>query len=452
MDETAGSGKGASSLRGRRLCPTERGFWKFDQAASANAVVSARIRGSLTDAALREALAALQARHPYFQARIEVDDRGQPFFHFGDVGPLPLRVVHRPADEWVDAFEEELNEKVPWQEGPLARCALVRHSGEELTLLLAIHHAVSDGNSGALAMRDLVQACRRTMLGASPGLVPLDDIRSVEARLPARLWSLLGLRVTGEFVAEEVRLRAKAGAPFKVPRAREAPFHARRVRCLPRALDAAKTAKLAARAREEGTSVYGALSAAMLLGALEATGATRPRHMSLGSPVNLRKVLVPPVGDDVGDYASMVAYREVVSPDASFWALARSVRGQVARRLERGDAPLMLDFFEGIFRLLGGPAATPIEIAERWEKQVVSSMVMSNMGRLDLGLDAGPLSVEAMHICGALSVLGDFGAVTTTFEETLRWMFVWIDPLIGSSTAERLVSAITGRLEQAMAD
>ncbi|HEU4535902.1 MAG TPA: hypothetical protein VFS00_17380, partial [Polyangiaceae bacterium] len=38
---------------GRRLCSTERGIWKFDQAASMNTAAAVRVRGPLDEAVLR---------------------------------------------------------------------------------------------------------------------------------------------------------------------------------------------------------------------------------------------------------------------------------------------------------------------------------------------------------------------------------------------------------------
>jgi hypothetical protein len=378
--------EGAPLLAGRPLCHVEKGLWKFDQAAPMNIAAAARIRGPLTEAILRTALAALRARHPYLRARIEVDARGGPSFQFSSVGPIPLRVVQGEQEGWIHEFDSELNERIPCGQGPLGRCVLVRHGSDDVTVLLTVHHAASDGESMRAMMRDLLHACGQVASGLPPGLLPLDDIPSVEARSPQKLWSKAGVRLTTAFVAEEIRLLAKHGAPFKVPRDHDVPVHLRRFRSIPRCLDKARTARLLARAKAERTTVHGALCSAMILGALREAGVSRPERVTLVSPVNLRSVLVPPVGDNTGYYVSMMPYRAAVRPDVPFWDLARSVREQMAPGLSRGDAALLLEMLDGVFHLLRGHLITPVELASRWEN-----------GRLDDPEQPGPAGLRAQH-------------------------------------------------------
>jgi NRPS condensation-like uncharacterized protein len=361
-----------------------------------------------------------------------------------------LRVVYGPHQGWVDELERELNDRFRQDEAPLVRCVLLRHEHEDMTVILTMHHVISDGDTMMYAMRDLLQASSRAALGLSPELLPLNDIRSVEERLPRRLWSKDGLRLLIDFVSEEVRLLAKYGAPFKVPRDRDEPVHGRRFRCSHKTLDETKTARLVARAKNERTTVHGALCSAMILGALHESGVTQETRVALVSPVNVRDNLVPPVGEDAGYYVSMMTYRAGVRPDVSFWELARSVREQMAPFLARGDGPLMLELLDGVFHLLRGHVITPFELAARWEKAVSGSMILSNLGRDDCEFDSGLLSIDALYVCASLSCLGDFGSVAHTFRGRLTWTFVWADPLFEPQRAERLISGIIDRIEQAL--
>ncbi|WP_394842052.1 condensation domain-containing protein [Pendulispora brunnea] len=434
----------------RRLCHTEKGLWKFDQAAPANTCVAARIRGVLAESALREGLSALRARHPYLRAAFGLDGSGEPVFQFERSADIPLRVLDTTPDGWLSEFEDELNDRFPALNAPFARSVWLRHAPDDHTVMLTVHHAASDGFSLGLAMRDLVRATARAASGSPARLEPLRDTRSVEERLPHRLWSRRGIRLLGRFVAEEARLSAKYGAPFKVPRDRPARVEGRRFRCIPRIFDESTTRRLLARAKAENTTVHGALAAAMILGAFREASIARPTRVALGSPINLREALVPPVKESLGYYVSMVPYRAAVDPHASFWQLARSIREQMSLGIARGDAPLMLDLFEGVFRLLRGHSASPSEIAARWDRTVVNSMILSNLGRQDFGLENGPLSVEAVYFCAAMSVLGDFGSVANTFRDRLIWTFIWAEPLIGSTRAHRLMDFTAERLLQAL--
>lgn len=444
--------KSAISTDLRQLCRSEQLLWKFDQAAPLNGTVTARIKGPLTEAALRAGLAALQARHPYLRTRIEVDASGRPSFRLNSVGPLPLRVVDTPEDTpedtWVHELERELNEQFQWQDGPLGRCVLLQHGPENATVLLTLHHTICDGQSVLLAMRDLLQAAGQATLGQRPELPPLDDTRSVEDRLPHGLLSKKGFAFLRNFLSQEIRLRSKYGVPFEIPKDQEVPVHARRFRCLPTIWDEARTAKLVSRAREEGTSVHGALCAATVLGALHDSGVTRPVRVFLGSAANLRDSLVPTVGDDVGYYAASLPYAGVVRPDVPFWDLARSIREQLLHGQSQGVGLMTLDMGSHLYRLFGAHRASPPELADRWSK-LVTGLGVSNMGRQDLPIGSSPLSVEALYIAAALSAFAHFATSAMTFRNRLVLSFLWADPVVGQERVERLASAIAGQLDQA---
>ncbi|WP_394829979.1 condensation domain-containing protein [Pendulispora rubella] len=437
------------SVSSRKLCRSEAMLWKFDQAASINGTVTAKIKGHLTDAALRTGLVALQARHPYLRTHIDVDERGAPWFRFDKAGPLPLRVVTIAEPEWVAELEREANDKFRWSDGPLARCVLLRHGPEDATIFLTMHHAICDGQSILFAMRDLLESTARAARGEAPELSVLEDVRAVEDRLPAKLFSRKGAGFLYDFVSDEIRLRMKYGAPFRMPRDEEVPLDARHFKCRPTVLDEERTAKLLARARAEGTTIHGALCAATILAILRDAGVSRPVQVFLGSAVSVRNDLVPAVGDDVGYYASSQPYRAPVDPDASFWDLARSVRGQMIRGRSRGDAIMMLDFGSGMYRLMGGDGATPLELAHKWNK-LLTGLGVSNMGRQDFTTDFSPFSLDGLYLSAALSAFTDFVTSAMTFRDRLVITFLWAEPVIRRQRAIQLGDSVHAHLEQAI--
>ena len=172
----------------------------------------------------------------------------------------------------------------------------------------------------------------------------------------------------------------------------------------------------------------------------------------MGSAVDIRRHLSPPVGDDdLGYYVSLLSYRAGVSPDVPFWDLARSVRREIVRGLSRGEPYMVLDLFEGLFRALRGPSADVARFAPRWQKVAPpSTMTISNLGAQRWGDELQPLSVESLYVTGALSIMGDFGAVVTTFRDALFWTFVTAEPLIAPERARNLVRASVRRLLRAV--
>ena len=82
----------SSVIPSRPLSKIETSVWALDRGAPLNFTTIVKLSGPLETEALRHALAALQARHPYLRVRIALDD-AWPMFHWEGVGEIGLRVV-----------------------------------------------------------------------------------------------------------------------------------------------------------------------------------------------------------------------------------------------------------------------------------------------------------------------------------------------------------------------
>ncbi|OVZ35872.1 hypothetical protein CDO43_40040, partial [Pseudomonas aeruginosa] len=84
------------------------------------------------------------------------------------------------------------------------------------------------------------------------------------------------------------------------------PLEARRTRLLHRELDGAQLEQLQRRAREHGTTVHGALTAALAIAAGH-DHQRRPSHIAIGSPIDFPDELAPPQpADERGTYVATV--------------------------------------------------------------------------------------------------------------------------------------------------
>ena len=136
-------------------------------------------RGRLDEEALRRSLDALMARHDVLRATVmEID--GQAVQHI----PPELRFAWRTEDlrhlsgpaleaERRRQIEEECGARFDLRAGPLIRGRLLRIAGDRHTLVLSLHHMVTDGLSTAILMRDVAAFYTAFVQGLPDPLPPL---------------------------------------------------------------------------------------------------------------------------------------------------------------------------------------------------------------------------------------------------------------------------------------
>lgn len=143
-----------------------------------------RLHGSLSVALLRDAAALLQQKYPLLRATVGVV--GERFHFLQPPVPAPAVVRQlppRPDDAWQDRLEAELNDPLP-PERSLWRLALVetRHARDQ-HLMLTCHHAIADGVSLVVLLRDLLGRCDDLLAGDRPDVAPLPMSEPIDALL-----------------------------------------------------------------------------------------------------------------------------------------------------------------------------------------------------------------------------------------------------------------------------
>ncbi|MFJ6866182.1 non-ribosomal peptide synthetase [Streptomyces termitum] len=177
-----------------------------------------RLRGPLDTGALRDALAAVVARHD--QLRAVFDARG---------GELTQRVVPAAEHPFVlarhtvapggvaDWLAAETAVPFDLSKGPLFRMSLLELGGDTWVLALVVHHIVTDGWSAELFFREAESAYRRLVEGAEPRWDrPAGDYREAVAGERRRLESAGHARRLDEAAA------SLAGAPLTLDLPRDA--------------------------------------------------------------------------------------------------------------------------------------------------------------------------------------------------------------------------------------
>jgi hypothetical protein len=363
--------------------------------------VAARVRGPLTEDGLRGALDRLRRRHPLLAVRIApaADGAGACLTTDG-VPPFPLRIAGRASDEdWVRAVEGEIARAFDYRAGPLCRCVWLR-GPETSDLLVVFDHITTDGRASIYAVRDLLAFL------ADPGLEPEPLIPPMlRDRVPGALRKKI-LRAAAEFAGAPIAAHAsQLAAPSPAP-----------MRTLPVELDESATASLAAACRSRGRTVQAALCAAFAIPFAERAPDSPVRFVEC--PVDLRRRLTPPAGEEVGNYISLAVIRLDCAPGTDPWEIARRAGRELAAVT---DEQLFMDPL-----VMMAVADHPIT---RPPVDVRYDLSISNVGRMDIPREYGPFRLEALYG----PTLGVFLAghrilAVTTFAGRMRCTFTSRDP------------------------
>ncbi|WP_137918850.1 non-ribosomal peptide synthetase [Hydrogenophaga sp. 2FB] len=168
-----------------RLLPTsysQRRMWLVQQVnpetTAYNMPFAARLRGALDSAVLVASLHKLMERHEAFRTTLVAVD-GEPMQRIGPVEQVAVEHVdlhHLPVDEREAAAAQLLNrlsiQPYDLASGPLHRPTLVKLDDQDHVLFWSIHHAIGDGWSAGILMREMAVIYPALLNGREPALTP----------------------------------------------------------------------------------------------------------------------------------------------------------------------------------------------------------------------------------------------------------------------------------------
>jgi amino acid adenylation domain-containing protein len=321
----------------------QQSLWFFDhlspQTSLYNIPEVVRLSGPLDVAALRRALDALVARHEILRTTF-ADVGGSPVQAVGENCEMEFTLIDvsgcAEAGREAEA-ERRLNEQArrPFdlKRGPVVRAALVRRGPQDHTLLVSLHHIVSDGWSSAIIFQELTALYEAFAAGGEPALAEL-PIQYADYAAWQR-----GRLQGADFERElEYWRRQLSGAPavLELPSDRPRPaaqsFKGGQViRRLPKRL----AEDLQALGRREGATLFMTLLAAFYALLARHSG---QEDLVVGSPIAGRTSVE--TEGLIGFFVNTLALRGDVSGDPSFLELLGRVREAALGAFAHQEMPI----------------------------------------------------------------------------------------------------------------
>jgi NRPS condensation-like uncharacterized protein len=224
-------------------------------------------------------------------------------------------------------------------------------------------------------------------------------------------------------------------------------------------MSAGSTNALVERCREEGVTVNSALWTAFLAAQYEVQIERKPYQQRSWLAVDTRSRLKQPVGEALGFYASSLTVKLPCRSKDSFWETASRVHARIGRGLAKTDMfrvlvtnllhPTLLDSlyfakytdFDGLL---------PREILRKMDwHDVTCGTALTNVGRLDIPTEYGPLALQAVYLTIFSDVREKFVGVMTVGGR-MSFVLACNEGVTGEGTAGRLREVSMRKLIQAI--
>lgn len=417
---------------GRLLDTSEAIFHAYAAQGAFLIVHRAALRGPLTEDLLRRALGHVQERHPLLRARIR--GGSAPCWFTPEPGPLPLRVLP-PGTDPQQVAEAELHRIFDVENESLWRCTFIpgpKPEGDH-HLVLAFHHAVTDGRSAALVLMEVLSACAAFARNEAP---------SPWLAVGSCLDDVLPPRRVGAAVWHRLRhLRARfTSRPTLFPQ--DVPPQVRRTAFVPRGLGQAQTAALVEAARIQGATVTGVLSAALLESVLAQRGPVA--RLSISHGVCMRVFGNPPIpAEQVGCFVSEATTTHELAEPRPFWEVAREATAHLRTTLARGEPLAGIHASRGRFALVARAAQSA---AKEARAERIGNLSISNIGVVPCGaLD--PFTLDLWSWAVSNHIIGSSLQLSCgTLEGKFSYALVYVEPLFTRAAALAIVDAFHASL------
>jgi hypothetical protein len=428
----------------RELTPAEKTYDTFNNLACTwNIVTYSSISGALSEKILREALDLLQERHPLLQCVI-TNSLNHLYFETRKNKKNPLTVIEKTSELDINnLIRSQLNNKIESNKY-LFRTVFVhdRHQTNPTHYLITTsHHAISDALCSVQLHSEILKFCSNIISNSSVIQVPkLPILRPLEKLVPMSHQGFIGKLKSIAFLLR-IGFKSLLYQPKTLKFEQYVSIEYRRNNFVQRQLDELLTEQLIKTCRQQNITVHGALCSAMLLATAKGLQPREKIPVSCLSIVNLRNRLEPMISkENLGRLISSISSFHILKPSLSFWQLAGEVKQQIETGFHRGDIFSLLSIFKEINQMT---ISQP--------KQAFSTVVVSNLGRLNIPKNYGTLKLEEISFlfgqaaCGGVPTLA-----VATWQGKMFLNFIFSEPSLSQKTIEILADDVVKNLRQAI--
>jgi len=401
------------------------------------------IKGNLQKELIRKSLEKVQRKHLVLQAQLYVNEKGEPYFIWREIGKIPIEIIPRTqndlykeivAKEFVTPFETGTNCSIP-----LIRVKLL--NAESVSdLIITIPHIIGDGMSMVFLFRDIIDFMDRP----EKKVKPLDVIKNIEQILPSFYQKKVPktpskFKIILWFIKKLIilrRIKRKLGKPRKNQKGsvfnnnKEKQFLTRDW-----ILTEDQSQALIKKCKENGVTVHSAICTLFL-----------PDFPVINNPVNLRKKLKYKVGESVGMYAGGFTVKKNYKKRQSFWRNSQSYHKMLVKGLNSNKA------FK-IFKLIS--RAVPLELFKELMSLEIpqeSRIWITNLGSLDkFNVYIASKGFIVKNLYGGVSVTYDAVFVAIfTLENKIHFQLFCYKPPHTEEKVERYLNNVMKQLDNAL--
>jgi amino acid adenylation domain-containing protein len=392
----------------------QRGLWFLHRLAPASAAynvpLAVGLEGAVVPAALRAALGEVVRRHQVLRSRFtevagepyqEVDRWAAPALPLVDLAALPSPRREATAAAIAQAAARQVFDLA---RGPAWRACLLRRGPRQHTLLLVLHHLVSDAWSLDVLLREAAHFYRAACCGA---IDPLPEPPLQYADYSH--WQLRALcGPAGEEECAYWRGQLAGLVPVSPPADRPRPAVASfRGAVQEGALAADAAAALRQLGRRHGATLYMVLAAGLQSLLFRLTGET---DVAIGSPIAGRTH--PALQELIGCFVNTLVLRARLAPGMSFADALREVRGVALGAYAHQELPFEVVVDElhpqrdpgstPLYHVFLAVQAAPLTTLPAAELAWVPRRIANGTAKFDLSLavwegSGAALAVEAEH-------------------------------------------------------
>jgi NRPS condensation-like uncharacterized protein len=382
----------------------------------------ARIKGNVTEAMLKNAVAKVQQRHTLLRVRTKEDAQRALWFTSEGVGDIPIEIVPRQSEnDWIKLHADYSKMPYEFETRPAIRFVLVQ-STEISELIILCHHMICDGMSLAYLARDLMvhlgDPSAEVEILPDPAPITLDNLPS-GVSVPGLVKKIIQ-KIKDQWAEEIVFFDQKDYEALS-----ETYWEHFDHKIFPIELTEEETSAIVARCKKEGITVNSAITAAVS-GALTFVEGEKPHNAETVVATSLRDPLPNPAGEAMGYYAQGVQMKLKYNHMKSFWDNARKYHKKIKPNFTTkkmfGDLPMYLTMDSNLYSVLSyknlGSLVSPdspryeklsgfgkredviVRLLQRAKMESLDAKLMgpaiTNLGRMDFPKTFGELELDRL--------------------------------------------------------